>query len=373
MNLRSFIHAMAMMCASQALAQSASYQVELPQGHYDVPASQEFTTLVRINPVPAAGLFSYGIICTVEGNNGLTGIVAITPPSALAFDGVAGAGMRGVSSLTGKYTGKGSVDILLPQKNNHADSILGNLAIAGLPVGSYTLSLGIYNTLGPTESVFVDGQSRSLDPQITFGTATLTVADAPIVIPTGTITAVGAMTADRQTGLLIQKYDVRNTGTVGAVFRILVKNIPATSRVWNAHGMVGGVPYIDLPSLLAPNATTRITIEYWSQDRRAVPKPTFELIAASGSVVIPEGVASALKPRAIMTGGNVLLEFNSEKGKSYYIQYSGDFTTWKTSLPKVDGTGNRIQWIDNGSPKTESHPSSTSSRFYRILATQTAK
>ncbi len=369
MNLRSFIHAVAIVCACSAFAQPTTYRVEFPQAHYDVAGSQEFTTFVRINPVPAAGLFSYGLICTVEGSNGLTGIVAMTPPSALAFDGVVGAGTRGVTSLAGKYTGKGSVDILLPQKSNHSDPNLGNLAIAGLPGGNYTLTLGLYNTLGPTESVFVDGQSQSLDSQLILGGATLSVIDAP----TGTITAFGSMRPDRQTGLLIQQYDVKNTGGIAAVFRILVKNLPAATKVWNSHGTFNGFPYVDLPSILAVGATTRITIEYRSQDRSTIPNPTFELVGATQTAITPDGVATNLKPRATLTGGNALLEFNSEIGMSYYIQYSGDLSIWKTALPKVDGTGNRVQWIDNGSPKTESHPSIVASRFYRILATKTSK
>ena len=368
MSFRSFTHALAVLCVPSALAQSTSHRVEFPQAHYDVAIGQEFSTYVRINPVPAAGLFSYGLICTVEGNNGLTGIVAMTPPPALAFDGVLGAGTRGVTSLLGKYSGKGSVDILLPQKSNYLDPNLGNLSIAGLPGGNYNLTLGVYNTLGLTESVFVDGESRSLDSQLVLGSAALTVVTAP----SGTITPFGSMRADRQTGLLIQQYDVRNTGVISAVFRILIKNMPATTTVWNSHGLINGIPYIDLPSTLAVGATTRITIEYRSQNRTTIPNPTFELIGATPSVITPDGVVTNLKPRATLSGGNALLEFNSVVGEAYYIQYSSDLSTWKTALPKVNGTGNRVQWIDNGSPKTESHPLTVASRFYRILATQPA-
>lgn len=368
MHVKSYIHALMILSVVAASAQSTSFRVEFPQAHYNVAGSQEFTTFVRINPVPAAGLFSYGLVCTVEGNNGLTGIVAMTPPPALVFDGIAGSGTRGVTSIAGKYTGKGSVDILLPQKSNHSDPNLGNLAIVGLPGGNYTLTLGLYNTLGPTESVFVDGQSRSLDSQLVLGSATLSVIDAA----SGTITAFGSMRPDRQTGLLIQQYDVKNTGGIASVFRILVKNLPTATKVWNSHGNFNGFPYIDLPSILAVGATTRITIEYRSQDRSTIPNPSFELVGATQTVINSDGVTTNLKPRATLSGGNSLLEFNSEIGKSYYIQYSGDLSIWKTAFPKVIGTGNRIQWIDNGSPKTESLPSSVSSRFYRILATQTA-
>lgn len=368
MNFRFLIQAVALLCVPPVLAQSPNYRVEFPQANYDVSALQEFTTSVRINPVPASGLFSYGLICTVEGNNGLAGIVTMVPVPDLGFDGIRGAGSRAVSAITGRYTGKGSVNIQLPQKTNHNDPILGTLAIAGLTPGTYVLGLASYNTLGPTESVFVDGQSRSLDSQLVFGSATLSIASSPV----GTITPFGSMRLDRQTGLLLQQYDVKNTGAIATVFRILIKNLPSASKVWNSQGLLNGVPYVDLPSVLAVGATTRITIEYFSPDRATVPNPTFELVGATGTAVNPEGATTALKPRATLSGGNVLLEFNSATGKSYYIQYTTDLSNWKTALPKVDGTGNRIQWIDNGSPKTESHPSSVSRRFYRILETKTA-
>jgi hypothetical protein len=369
MNFKSIMLLAALLPLWHASAGSVNYRIAFPQSHYDVPGLQEFQIPIRINPLPAAGLFSYGLITTVEGDNGLVGIVTMNPLADLAFDGVLGAGSRGVAAETGKFSSKGSVNVFLPDKANHLDPVLGNLSVAGLPDGNYTLRLAPYNTLGPTETIFVDGLNRSLDPQLEFGSATVAVISAP----TGTITEVGAIRADRQTGLLIQQYDVKNTGRISAVFRVLIKNMPAGSTVWNAHGQAGGVPYIDLPALLAPGATTRITIEYRSQDRSTIPKPQFELIAAPASGFNPQGVATTLKPRATISGGDVLLEFDSETGISYYIQYSSDLIAWQTALPKVEGTGNRIQWVDNGSPKTASHPSTAGSRFYRILPVKPAR
>ena len=123
---------------SQSRGQGATYQVGFPLNHYDVLSFQEFTVPVRISPLPATGLFSYGVACTVEGSNGLAGIVMLTPKSALGYDGVFGAGIRGVESGTGTFSGKGCVNIQLPGKGNHTDPALGNLSIAGLPEGTYT-------------------------------------------------------------------------------------------------------------------------------------------------------------------------------------------------------------------------------------------
>jgi len=41
---------------------------------------------------------------------------------------------------------------------------------------------------------------------------------------------------------------------------------------------------------------------------------------------------------------------------------------WSTAAGTITGTGGMVQWIDNGPPKTDSHPSTKPSRFYRIMA-----
>ena len=352
-----------------ARADEGPTRVEFPRPAYDILLGQEFQAPVQINPLPAAGLFSYGLIITVEGNNGLIGITTMMPKATLAFDGVMGPGNRGVTTEAGKYSAKGTVNIFPPEKPNHRETELGSLAVAGLPEGTYTLRLATYNTLGPTETVFVDGECRPLDAQLVFATATLNV----IIKPEGTITALGPMKPDRQTGLLIQQYEVKNTGRIAAVFRILIRNIPANASVWNAHGTIGGIPYVDLAQPLAPGATQKITLEYRSQDRTTVPKPEFELVAATAATLTPEGLTSALQPHATLASGNVLLEFNSAAGKAYYIQYTANPAgSWTTALPKINGTGNRIQWIDNGPPKTDPHPSAVTTRFYRIVVSESA-
>jgi hypothetical protein len=110
-----------------------------------------------------------------------------------------------------------------------------------------------------------------------------------------------------------------------------------------------------------------LTIEYRSQDRTTIPDPQFEITTADPEPQVSDGITAALQPRASLQGGNILIEFNSVAGQGYFIQYSQDASSWKTALPKIEGTGNRIQWIDNGLPKTDSHPSTASTRFYRIM------
>lgn len=344
-------------------AHGQSVNVGFPEPAYQIQLGQVFEAPVRMDPMPPAGLFSYGLIVTVEGTNGLIGVTTLMPKSPLGFDGINGPGNRGVAAATGRFTSKGTANMFPAEKPNHREPDLGKVSIAGLPGGTYTVRLGPYNTLGPTESIFVDGKCRDMDAMIAFGTTQITVVSQP----QGIITAVGPMLADRQTGLLTQRYEISNTGQVAARFRILIRNMPIGSMVWNAHGMIDGVPYIDLPTAAAPGSTQSLTIEYRSQDRTTIPDPQFEITTADPEPQGPDGITAALQPRASLQGGNILIEFNSVAGQGYYIQYSQDASSWKTALPKIEGTGNRIQWIDNGLPKTDSHPSTASTRFYRIM------
>jgi hypothetical protein len=62
-----------------------------------------------------------------------------------------------------------------------------------------------------------------------------------------------------------------------------------------------------------------------------------------------------------------MIKFASVPGQVYYIQYCDDLPNWKTAMPGVTNGANRIQWIDNGPPKTECIPNARACRFYRVI------
>jgi len=68
-----------------------------------------------------------------------------------------------------------------------------------------------------------------------------------------------------------------------------------------------------------------------------------------------------------LVSGRFLIEFSSTPGTRYAIQYSSDIVTWKTANPIITAPANKVQWYDDGPPKTESLPSSVGSRFYRVM------
>jgi hypothetical protein len=69
-----------------------------------------------------------------------------------------------------------------------------------------------------------------------------------------------------------------------------------------------------------------------------------------------------------LAGGRFLIEFSATPGRRYAVQYSSDnMVTWKTANPIITAPANRVQWYDDGPPKTESKPTSTGSRLYRVM------
>ena len=71
-----------------------------------------------------------------------------------------------------------------------------------------------------------------------------------------------------------------------------------------------------------------------------------------------------------LTDGSFKVVFSSDLNRSYLIQYSDDFKTWNNAFPAVTGTGGFVEWVDDGPPKTLSHPSLVATRYYRVVSAQ---
>ena len=121
---------------------------------------------------------------------------------------------------------------------------------------------------------------------------------------------------------------------------------------------------------MAPFSAQDIVLEYYSADRGMgdiAPQFSTEVVlhppdlAADGA-----GPGLAVDRLTRLAGGEMLMEFTSEPGVRYQIQYSDGGTVWEVSLPAVRAAGNRVQWTDRGLPRTAGHPSGSPSRFYRV-------
>jgi hypothetical protein len=79
------------------------------------------------------------------------------------------------------------------------------------------------------------------------------------------------------------------------------------------------------------------------------------------------GIGQHINRGLMLPNQTFLIEFSSITNRVYYIQYTSDFKTWLTAQPAITGNGTKIQWIDNGQPKTISAPSAQNARFYRLI------
>lgn len=78
-------------------------------------------------------------------------------------------------------------------------------------------------------------------------------------------------------------------------------------------------------------------------------------------VIFTDGNASRLPD------GSFRLQFNTDLNRAYLVQYSDDFKTWKTANSTIIGTGDLVEWIDNGPPQTDTPPTSSAGRIYRVI------
>jgi hypothetical protein len=141
--------------------------------------------------------------------------------------------------------------------------------------------------------------------------------------------------------------------------QIRLQNLTATASV----GPV--LQLLDIPA----GQTVNLIAEYYVSDRVTQPTPVYE--AHVSWPVVPV-IAESGRPkveRVLFRNNLALVEFNTISKRLYYVQYAptADATNWTTSLPPLAGNGQRLQWIDNGPPKTESLPGNATNRFYRII------
>jgi hypothetical protein len=132
-------------------------------------------------------LFSYGLRLTHQAGGSLS-VTGITVPTPLDFFQLsAGAFIDLSESVIGV---KGNVEFspLVP----YTGELLATFEISFDAVGEYEIGLDIFNTLGPTEQVFLSGDGTVLDDTITFGSTTVRVVDGEQIRPVLAIGRSGA-------------------------------------------------------------------------------------------------------------------------------------------------------------------------------------
>jgi hypothetical protein len=123
---------------------------------------------------------------------------------------------------------------------------------------------------------------------------------------------------------------------------------------------------------LAPGEARRLTMEYYVPDHHTAPPATYSVyLADQPNFTFPTNFATLTITTNRYVNGTFLIEFPTQLGDLYYVEYdlTPDFTNSLVAFPSIQGTGSRVQWIDDGPPKTISPPVN-GSRFYRVLQTK---
>jgi hypothetical protein len=186
---------------------------------------------------------------------------------------------------------------------------------------------------------------------------------------------------DDQTGYFFQLLSVANNSSTNYPgLRILVLDIPEDTptnmvRVANAHGLtnlsatVTNVPFFDFGPIAAGQSVPCL-VEWYVANRYQFPSARFQAIVMETPLVLLPTTILVTNNATRVVDGKFFAEFKSEEGRAYFIQYNSALTAtngWKTSMPPVRGNGTTVQWVDTGPPRTESAPSATTQRFYRVV------
>ncbi|HEV2208790.1 MAG TPA: Ig-like domain-containing protein [Verrucomicrobiae bacterium] len=218
-----------------------------------------------------------------------------------------------------------------------------------LPPGSYTYTAKAWDDMG------------------------LSATSAPVTISVqahAPLSIVSAIHFDPQTGLFDQTVRVTNPtySTFDAV-RIYVGNLTNNAVLWNATGTTNGLSYVDSHAGVAPNSYVDFVLEYYVPSR-ITPNPTLTPVLIpppQGGGVAVAGFQQHINRALMLPNKTYLIEFASLTNRLYYIEYTANLQLWNTAMPAIRGNGTRIQWIDNGQPKTDSSPAVTPQRFYRVI------
>jgi hypothetical protein len=154
-------------CCITASAQSL-FTIRFEKPRYDIDPGELFSANALIDPVPLSGLSSFGVATTFNDTNASS--ISVNSPADLDFNGVNGPGaVKAIQS--GFAAAKGTVDFFKSPAKAYDGSLLATFTFKDLAPGPYQLILAPFNTLGPTEQIFVNGEGIAFDNGITFGSA----------------------------------------------------------------------------------------------------------------------------------------------------------------------------------------------------------
>jgi copper(I)-binding protein len=317
---------------------------------------------------------------TITGTGGTPGIAVQQPLGTSLVSGVSSNYFGSVAvgtntSLTFTITNGGNANltglgITIDGTNSAMFTVTTNPTTSVIPGGSTTFTVRFMPVDAglQTAALHIANNSTNNPFNITIaGTGTGGVTGSTNVFVTG----ISLITLNPQTGFFEQTVQFYNnsTNTIAAV-RLLILGLPNDVQVYNASGFTNGIPYLQYNFPLAPAATVSFLVEYYRANRDTNFQPAFVDQETTQVSATATGTVLAINSDVQLGTSRFLIEFSTTPGRSYAVQYKSDLTTnttWKTAVPVIIAPANRVQWYDDGPPKTESEPTSTTNRFYRVI------
>jgi hypothetical protein len=183
------------------------------------------------------------------------------------------------------------------------------------------------------------------------------------------VETVGTPVINRQTGLWELTVKVSNLTAIPLEgFRLTVGGLTEGISLKDATlSGSGGLPTVDVVTVIAGMASTSIKLQFHSRTRSLdgfTPVINFEPLPPN--LDLGSDGSGFSVDRIVRIPAGIMLEFTAVAGRWYIVEYSNNSIEWKRTLAPIQAAANRVQWIDHGPPQTDSLPADQRSRFYRV-------
>jgi hypothetical protein len=158
-------------------------------------------------------------------------------------------------------------------------------------------------------------------------------------------------------------------------FRLYVNDLPEDVQVYNASGTrMYGVPALELPYLFydgsaeGASSVTLIVVLFRATVNGDF-TPVYDVELLTPAETMPDATSGGINVTLtkVLSNGDILIELASLPGHEYAVEYSEDLTVWSRVFQSISASADRLQWIDDGPPKTAVRPSQVRQRFYRLI------
>jgi len=365
-DIRSFTHFPALV--NQGDAVELAWEIERADA-LKLDDGRSLTGLTGISLIPGLAPFTtYGITATnIFGESTASTEVEVNrPPVATPL-----------ATFTATPAG---APFQIPTVQAFADPDAGDFltwSLTGNTLPGLFTEIGIDAATGALTGAFtpyIDGESlitvRATDRNALFAETSVLIA-LPRV-PDPELALVSALVLNRQTGLFEQTLTITNTGgrDIGG-FRVEITGLPPGVSLRDAGATAAGEAHtLTHHAPLAAGASLEIRLEYFSALRGTTlfsPSITLVQLPIPGAIPRPDGVMFQIDRMLPLPGGAFLIEWPAIPSRRYRVEYADTPDLWLASPVIITAAANRQQWIDQGPPKTLTHPSILGRRLYRVV------